>query len=223
MKSKNKKSIKLAIFFGALVIMIAVGMLYFNRAESENQITNSPKSSSGIIASVNNEKINYEEVLQIKDTLTQEGQNVSDKEIIEFLIEQKLILKETNKDKYLVSKEDAEEYIKIQLAMMEMSIEDYEKELKKINSSFDKQIELMQKNIAIQNYFSDAIDEESINVTEEEAKEFYQMYKSYSSDDFPEFEEIEFEIYQALEQQKQQQAIKLLINELRKEADIKYY
>jgi hypothetical protein len=223
MKSRNKKSIKLIIFFGALVIMIMVGMLYFNRTESQDQISNSPKSLPGIIASVNNEEISYEEILEIKRSLAQQGQNVSDKEIIEFIIEQKLVYQAANEEKYSVSKEEAENYIEIQLMMMEMDIEKYKEELNKMQISFEEQIELAQKNIAIQNYFSDAIDEEAISVTEEEAKEFYQMYKSYSSDDFPEFEEIEFEIYQALEQQKQQQAIKLLINELRKEADIKYY
>ena len=78
-----------------------------------------------------------------------------------------------------------------------------------------------QRQLAINSYLDDAV--QVPEVTEIEARVFYENYKQQSpEEELPPFEQLKSEIMALLEQQKQQEATSLLIEELKEKADIEY-
>jgi hypothetical protein len=88
--------------------------------------------------------------------------------------------------------------------------------------SYEDQIESMKEQLAMQEYLENRLGNQSFEVTQEEAQTFYERYKAESTGDVPPYEEIESQIIATLQQQKQQQAMSQIVEELKESAAIEY-
>ena len=83
-------------------------------------------------------------------------------------------------------------------------------------------MQYFKEGLAIQNYLDNALKGEDFNVTEEEAQNFYEIYNQQSEEEIPPYEELESQIINLLQQQKRQEAIDSIVQELREDAIIEY-
>lgn len=215
-KEKVKISKNLVIGVIAVLLLISVGIYFLNNTINE-------KPSENAVASVNGEEITSDEVNVIQQSLLQQGQEISEEEALEQAINQEILSQEVQQKEITVTNEETESMIESQLAMQNMTLEDYKQQIEMRGASYDDEIENTKEQIATQNYLENELKDQEYNVTEEEAKEFYETYKQQSSEDVPEYSEIEQQIIISLKQQKQQEAINSLIQELKSNADIEYY
>ncbi len=104
-----------------------------------------------------------------------------------------------------------------------MTLEDYKQQVEEQGVSYQEQLNKIRQELAIQNYISDNIDNDSIEVTDEETEQFYQDYQDQDTEqEIPSYEEIKPQIISMLEQQKQQELVNSLLQELREQAEIEY-
>ncbi len=203
-----------------LVFLIGGGFMLTKLVQQKNSET---EINSDVLAKVNGEKITSEEVVTAQGNIGQQGEEISEKQALEQVINQKLVAQEIDKKGFSVSTKEAEAEIENQLSTQGLSKEEFKQQIKEQGSTYEDQIDLLKENMAIQNYIDAQIDEEELNVTEEETREFYENYSQQEgAEELPPLEEIESQIIASLKQQKQQQAINALIQELRAESEIEY-
>lgn len=205
------KSTKILAFLLLVALILILGTRYIDFGKSK------------ISAEVNDEKIYYEEVLQVKEDALSKGHNVTDEEALEQLINKELILQEAKKEGYLPTYEDAESQIILQLENNNISLEDYKIDLESSGITYEEKIETVKEDIAIENYLSNTINQSALKITDEEAKEFYDVYKNQITGEIPPFEESKEEIIGILTLKKQREAINFLLNKLKDNSNIKYF
>lgn len=189
-----------------------------------NGVENIPTEpiTSNVVATVNNEEIKSEDVSAIQQTLLQQGQQISEDDALEQAINQKVLEQKVQQENIVVTNEEAESVIEQQLAMQGATLDDYKQQIESAGVSYEAELESIKIQIATQNYLESQLEGQSFDVTEEEAQEFYEMYKSQSAEEVPSYAELQQQIIATLEQQKQQEAINIIIQELRTTANVEY-
>jgi parvulin-like peptidyl-prolyl isomerase len=218
MKKRNKKQIIVGTIASLIIISVALFFLYDNPF---NQNTNST-STGNVVAIVNGEEINSSEIDLIEQYYLQQGQEISRQDILQELIVQELFLQKAKEKNYEISTEEIESMIQTQLQQQNLTLQDYKNQLETQGLSYEEEIKNIKEQLAVQEYLSNEITEESLKVTEDEALRIYEMYSEQSSEELPAFEEIKSQIILSLEQQKQQEAINQLAQNLLVDADIEY-
>lgn len=176
-----------------------------------------------VVAIVNGEEINSLEVNEVQESFMMQGQQVSEEDVLEELINIKVLEQKVEEEGIIVSTDEAEEMISEQLAMQNSNLDEYKEQLESQGLSYDDELEKIKGQLAIQNYLESQIVGQSFEVSQEEAQEFYEMYKQQSADEnIPSFEELEPQIILTLEQQKRQDATILVVQEIRSNANIEY-
>ncbi|MFW5847188.1 MAG: SurA N-terminal domain-containing protein [Nanoarchaeota archaeon] len=198
-----------------LVILVVLGVIIFLSRDNSNL-------NKDVIATVNEEEITASEVSAIQESFLQQGEQISEEDALEQIINKKLILQEINKGNYAVSSEEAESAIEQQLSMQGASLDDYKQQLSQQGISYEEQLESIKEELKIQKYLENQFKDENFEVSEEEAQDFYELSKSQSTEEIPSYEELESQIISILEQQKQQKAIETLVQELKANAEIEY-
>jgi hypothetical protein len=123
----------------------------------------------------------------------------------------------------VVTNEEAEVIIEQQLLMQNMTLDEYKEVIESQGVSYEEELESIKDQIAIQIFLENKLEGKSFDVTEEEAKEFYEMYKlQMGENEVPSYEEIEPQIIASLEQEKQQEEIDVIIQDLILDVDIEY-
>lgn len=178
--------------------------------------------TSNVVAVINGEEIKSEEVSTIQQSLLQQGQQISEEEALEQVINQKVLEQKVQQENIVVSTEEAESAIEQQLAMQGATLDDYKQQIESQGVSYEAELENIKNQIATQNYLQTQLEGQSFDVTEEEAQEFYEMYKAQSPEEVPSYEELKPQIIAQLEQQKQQEATSVIIQELRSNANVEY-
>jgi peptidyl-prolyl cis-trans isomerase SurA len=194
-----------------------------NGDETSPQIDNATQPSADeVVATVNGEEITSEEVTEIQQLFSMRGQQISEEDALEQMIDQKVIVQQAQEKGYGVTNQEAESTIESQLAQQNATLEQYKQQLEMQGLSYEEQLQAIRNDLMIQNYITSALEENDFNVTQEEAQEFYELYKAQSSEEIASYEELEPQIIATLKQQKQQEAINTLVQELREEADVEY-
>lgn len=222
-ETKQKKSKKVKIskknFYVGTSIVLAVALLIV-----ASLVVNlgGSSDSSAVIATVNGENIMQGEVEQIKQAAAQQGQQLDNESALEQVINQRLILQEAQNSGYVVSVEEAESDIEMQLSQQGRTLEDVKSELSTQGESYDEVIKNYAEQLSIQNYIDAEV--EVPEVISDEAMQFYEQNKAQlgQGGEAPAFEEVEGQIVSYLESQKQQQEISALLQELRSSANINY-
>lgn len=174
------------------------------------------------VAVVNGENVTSKDVAEMQQLFLMQGQQVSEEEALEQVINQKVLDQKVQEENIIISDEEAESIIEQQLAPQGATLEDYKQQLASQEISYTEELESLKQEIATQKYLESQLEGQSFNVSEEETQQFYEMYKEQSAEEVPPYEELKDQIIATLQQQKQQQAINALIQELRLDANIEY-
>jgi parvulin-like peptidyl-prolyl isomerase len=177
---------------------------------------------SEVVASVNGEAITAGDVTKLRVKAYESYRmQISKEEALEQLIAETVLYQEAEQQGYAPTMDEAEQELEDRVASSGRTMEDFESDLAKSGFSYEEYLQDLQRQLAINSYLDDVV--QAPEVTDLEARIFYENYKQQH----PEagnitFEQLESQIIALLEQEKRQEAISLLIEELKDKADIKY-
>jgi multidrug efflux pump subunit AcrA (membrane-fusion protein) len=197
---------------------------YNNFVPGNDGVDNMPTEpiTGNVVAIVNNEEIKSEDVAAVQQSLLQQGQQISEDDVLEQVINQKVLEQKVQQENIVVTTEEAESVIEQQLAMQGATLDDYKQQVESRGVSYEAELENIKNQIATQQFLESQLEGQSFDVTEEEAQEFYEVYKAQSPEEVPSYEELQPQIIATLEQQKQQEAISIIIQGLRTSANVEY-
>jgi len=181
---------------------------------------------SDVLASVNGEKITTEDAARVQASYLQSGMNITTQQALEQLITEKLLYQKAEEAGYSLTPEEAEQELQTQLGAANLTREDLQAQLDWSHISYEEYLEDFRRQLAIENYLNDTVPVDA--VTEEEARAYYEDYREsflqqYPDQPFPPFEQVQSEIVKLLSQEKQQEAMLILIEELKEKADVRRY
>ncbi len=223
--AKKKKEIKITnknLFIGiAIMLILAAGIFCFTL------FGNSGIIQGKVIATVNGEEIRQEEIEQMQQSSASQGQQLSEEEATEQMINQVILSQKAEAQGYSISTEEVEQMIESQATQRGQSLKEVKQEIESQGFSYEEVIEGQKENIILQNYLQDKIDEQISSIPEEQLREFYDQNKEIftqgnQGQEAPEFEGIKEQLEIFLQQEEQQQIINTLIHELRANANIQY-
>lgn len=205
--------------------LIVAGVWYF--ASSSEPLSEEEEKST--VAIVNGEEISREDFEELKSQMAaQQGLDLSsldaeaksqfEAQVIDELVIQELVEQKADESGATVSQEEIAKQIEETIAQLGGE-EAYQEALEEEGLSEEELKELIRTNLVIQAYFEEELDLSSATATEEEVKEFYEK-EADQNEEIPPLEEIESQIEGMISQQKQQELMTQLIEELREEADI---
>lgn len=200
--------------------MLLTALAFSGCTESDNN--GEDEIPANVVAMVNGEEILLEDVTNMQDLYMQQGQQISEEQALEQLIDEELLDQQALQDKYIPTTEEAENQMEAILQQQGMTLEDYKQQLQQQGMNYEEVLQDYKNDLALDNYLEDALEEGQLEVTENEAKDYYDNNKEM----FPEntsFEEFEPQIISMLQQQKKEDAKDLLVQDLRTEANIKYF
>lgn len=177
---------------------------------------------SEVVARVNGEAITAGDVTKLRVKVYESYKmQMSEEEALEQLIAETVLYQEADEQGYAPTMDEAEQELEARVASSGRTMEDFEADLAKSGFSYEEYLQDFQRQLAINSYLDDAV--QVPEVTELEARVFYENYKQQSPEaELPPFEQLKSQILALLEQQKQQEATSLLIEELKEKADIEY-
>ncbi len=217
------KKTKIAIGILIVVGLLAAGWFFLPGDEAVDSSLN-PLSGGETVAEVNGEKISSSQVAATRRMFEEQGQEVSEEDIIDQIINRELISQEAAKKEYSFTDEEAESALKEELSFQDISLEEYKQQLADQGIDYQQQLSQIKEELAIQKYLEAEIDPELLEVSEDEKKEFYDSYKDQAGEEeIGTYEEVEPQIASSLLQQKEQQAVISLIEQLRESAEIKRF
>jgi len=214
----------LAIFAISLLIYVGTTSLPEEQSQDNTDINDDLNNgiTENVVATVNGEKITKEEVTTNQQSYVQQGLQISEEQALEQLINQTILTQQAQQEGVMLTDEETESDLENQLLQQNLTLEKYKQQLEQQGISYEEQLQNYKEQLTLLNYLDDVLEGENINVTEEEAENYYDWSKQQSEEELPPYEEVESQIINYLQQQKQEEAIKSLVQELRKDADIEY-
>jgi hypothetical protein len=206
----------LVVLLVAMTILAACSTPEQTENEDNNLIT------GNVVAVVNGDEITTQQVEETQALFASIGQDIPKETVLEELINQKLLVQEAKKAGFEFTTEDAEVAIDQQLALQGANLEEYKTQIQAQGIDYEKQLATIKEDLAIQRYLETVFENENFTATEQEAQEIYDAYSAQSSEELPAFQEVKDQILASLQQEKQQQAIGVLIQELKQTATIEY-
>jgi molybdopterin converting factor small subunit len=199
---------------------LAFAGAYFLSQESDSMSPTAETAST--IAIVNGKEITRGDVLTIQQSFASQGQQMSEHDAIEYSIDREVLVQEAERQGFSLSAQQAEEMLEVQLAQQGGTIEDLREQLSRQGQSYEEALEGYRLQVEIQQYLESAVDVPPVSPSE--VREFYEQNKEQLAvgGDVPEYEAVETDIESFLELQKQQEAVLVLIDQLRSKADIVY-
>ena len=170
-----------------------------------------------ILATVNGQAITSAEVATMQELFAQQGQQISSDDALEQVINQIILTQQVTP----LSTTETESMIEAQLSLQGVTLDDYREQIEAQGMSYDAEIENAREGFAVQTYVESTVGTE-FEVTDAEARAFYDEYSQQSPEELPPYEELEEQIIMTVQQQKQQEAVQAHIQELRADADIQY-
>lgn len=211
----------------ALSVLFLIGCDTYDVSEEQSIPEQTPIESeieqiqTQVVATVNGEEILSDEIFMIQQNFMMQGIDISSDEALEEVIHQRILYQHVAEMNMSVSDEDAEAEIEFLLSQQGMTLDDYRQQLEMQGISYAGELENFKRQIALQIYLEALFFERGIEVTEEDAREFYESY-AQSVADAPSYEELEAQIFMVLEQEKQQEILNELVQTLRVEAEVEY-
>jgi hypothetical protein len=175
-----------------------------------------------VVALVNNEEIKKEEVEKVQEIFLMQQQQISEEDALEQVINRKVLEQKVKEEGISVTNQEAEAEIEEQLSMQGATLDDYKNQLESQGLSYSNELENLKQQIATQRYLSSEMEGEDVDIKQEEIQEFYEVYKAQSTEEVPPIEEIQDQISATLEQQKEEELITILIQNLRSSANVEY-
>lgn len=223
----KKRTLYISIIVIAVLVVAGLGISQFILSEpstddsdlKESEITdNKEEASDEVFATVNDEEITEQEVSEMQDSSAQQGAEMSEKNALEQLIDQKLLLQEAKSEGFNVTEEEAKQFIEKELEKQGTSLEEYKSSLEQMpGTTYEEVLDDLKDQILIQNY----IDAQTENVEETTDQEI-EEYRGLLENQTPDEEYSDEEVKEFVKQQKATQQMQLLIQELKEKANIEY-
>lgn len=181
---------------------------------------------NAVLATVNGDEITAEEVARVQQRMLRWDNVVVEKEeVLEQLIVERLLYREAIREGYEPTLQETEREVRMSMADTGMQVEELHARLAEEGLSYMEYLEERQVQLAIVRFVDDAV--EVPDVTEEEAREFYEGYQEFFRQQYPDLEPLPYEeirdtVISVLEEQTHEEAVSLFVAQLRKQADIQY-
>lgn len=204
----------------AVALWISVGFTLLTD-DTNNDDSNGDVSNS-VLAIVNGEKISSNEVEEAVESYARQGQQASEKQALELVINQTILFQEAERQGYGLTDTEAEMELIKQLSERNSTLDDYKADLEEQNISYEEQLQDFKEHTAIEKYVGHALVGENLSVTDDEARDFYDFLMQQSGYENVTFEEMESYIIDYMTEKKRDDAVNSLIADLRSEAEIVY-
>lgn len=192
-----------------------------NDDTNEETDTNSTTNVS-VLATVNGIEITSDEVTIQQQYYAQQGQQISEEDALEQIIDQEILYLQSQQEGYALNNTEAEAELADNLQQQNQTLEGFKEYLQEQQLSYQEQLQNYKEQSSIQKYLEVVLEDQNFTVTDQEAESYYASYAQQSTQEVPPYEDIKSQIIDYLKQQKQQEAINDLIEELREDADIQY-
>ncbi|MFP4402113.1 MAG: hypothetical protein ACLFPL_02680 [Candidatus Nanoarchaeia archaeon] len=219
-----------------IVIIIAVFLIAMNidflsskndqtamNDESPLSSQNNESSGNEVVASVNGEEITAQEVSQIQQQLSTQGQQVSQEQAVQQLVTNTILLQQTQNDVEAVTNEEAEAELEQLLSEQGFTTQDLRNDLEQQGISYEQTLQDFKQRIVIDRFLEENIDTSSVEVSDEEVQLAYTQYEQQMGNQTPPFSQVEAQIRNQLEQEQIQQLQSQFIQQLIEEAEVEYY
>lgn len=227
----RKNTVRTAIIIVLIVIVAALaGWYWYSMQGQRSQANGTAQAADETVAIVNGEELKrseYEQVLaQTKNALAQQGgtaqtpeeQKQIESQAMDTLVSQTLVLQAAAQAGITPSNEDIES----QLSQVSAQFGDgtaFESALAAQGLSKDVLREQISQKLTIQSYLKQNVDLSTITVTDAEVEAFYNEI-SANSKSVPPLEEVREQVKNSLIQQKQQEKIATVVDDLRSQGDV---
>lgn len=224
----NQKTISLSI--GALAVIAVVAFAVFGDLKGLEQIGSG--NNSAAVALVNGEEISENEfnsrVAQTESLLAAQGQSAQledptvrsqmEQQILDQMILETLLLQKAEEQGVSVSSAEVDQEIS-NLVEQVGGQEAFEAQLNEQNISESQLRSDIEQQLITQQFLEANVDVNSVEVTDEEARAFYDEVAA-QQEGLPPFEDIEQEVHAQIMQQKQAQLVNVYAQQLRSEAEV---
>jgi len=210
--AKKHKKLPVETIFIVIAVIAIILVLYLSQKSNTN--TSKP------VVSVNGQTITTADLDNIALTVpAQQRQSLTKDNLTEIAISNALMMQEAKKRGITVSDAEVNSLIEKFIAQNNLTMQDYEKLLQQqgVDINFIKNVyteQLMQFKLMNETVLS------SVTVSENETKQFYDMYKVQINNTYENSKE---ELANIIKFQKAQQAFSTFVQQLRANAQIKYY
>ncbi len=196
-----------------------------NTTDGNNETENGNEELSGdVVATVNGENITSEEVEELQQQNSQYGQQMSEEDALDQLIDQEVLSQHYQQEEFMPTNEEVEDEINVTLQQNNWSQEQLEQQLEQSGMTYEDYFQSVEEELARQNCLSEAVDEYGVS-DEEAEQQINMMLQQYNMT----LEQLEQQLEQSgmtyedyLDQMKQQIVQPDLTDDLREEADIEY-
>jgi len=208
------------------IAAVAVLALVLVLATREAPDSNGQIPGNDVVATVNGEEITAAEVAAMWTRLYEaHGTWLAPEQALEQLITDRLLYWEAEREGFVPTIQEAEAMLTERLADDGIQAELFREMLAESGLSYQQFLEDLQVQMAITDFLDAVI--EVPEVTDEEVREFYEYAKEYywqlhPGQEPPSFEEMQARAVAILWDDRRNEAINLLITELRAQADIVY-
>ncbi|MEA3399490.1 MAG: peptidylprolyl isomerase [Patescibacteria group bacterium] len=174
--NNNKKKFSIIIsIIGVLILTIAIlgivsGWNFYIFNSDNNNLNDNP-----ILVSINGEEIYQTDIDEQWNSLPiQTRASITREQILEELINEKLLLQKAEELNISMSKEEVEESIEAQLIQLGSSIDEYKQILEAQESNFENIIDMYQRQLTIAKLFEEETSAEDLNISQEEVQSYYE-------------------------------------------------
>ncbi len=222
-KSANYVYALLAILFIGLGLFLIISLQDSTSDEipTNGNIVDNDIVESQVVATVDGQEITLDEVMSIVEMGMLQGYQVSTEDALDQAIIVAMLTQEAEENNLLPTTAETEDMIRMQLEQTGSSIDELNQHIAMQGISYEQLVEDFRKQMGIQAYLELKLADADFEVSQEEAMAFYEMYAAL--EELPPFEEVENEIMSILMEEKQQEVINELINEVRESKEIVFY
>jgi peptidyl-prolyl cis-trans isomerase SurA len=208
-----------------LILMLLTTIAFSGCTETENNdVNDNGELSENVVATVNGEGITSDDVEATQQSYVQQGQQISEEEALEQLIDQEVLSQYSLQEEFMPSDTEVEGEINTNLEQYNMTQEELEQQLAQSGMTYEEYFQSVKEGLAMQNCLSKAVDE--YNVSDEDAEQQINMILQQYNMTKGELEQqlaqsgMTYEDY--LDQMKQQIAQGSLLEDIKEDAEIKY-
>ncbi|WP_169891228.1 SurA N-terminal domain-containing protein [Litchfieldia alkalitelluris] len=219
-----------------LVICLMLVLVLASCGNKEEATDNSSDSQNEAVASVNGIQISETDFLasmeQSKLTYAQQGIDVEslgdeekkllEEQALEQLINMELLVQAADDQQIAISDEEIEENLQEIRAQFETE-DAFTEALETNNLTEEKLKEQLVKDLKINQFITENIDQTEATATDEEIQEMYDMYAEQSEEEMPALEEVRDQIEMTIVEQKQNEAVLALIEKLKQDSEIEKF
>ena len=214
-----------------IFVIIAISSLLIcagctEQAEDDTQADDEPdeNTTATVAALVNGEEILMQDVTSLQQSYVQQGQQISEEEALEQVINQEVLTQHALQEKFLPTDNEIEDEIEVTLQQYNMTQEELEQQLAQSGMTYEDYFQSVKENLARQNSLSDAVDD--YDVSDEEAEQqitmMLQQYNMTQEEFTQQLQQSGMTYDGYINQIKQQIVQDQLLEDLKQQADIEY-